>query len=127
MDWEKASPDVADALRPFMVEFDCILRPMFGSDVYFKNGNMFTGVKGSKVFLRLSAEDRRLIMDEDDEVQPFEPRPAFFMKEYVEIPESKLSDQDFIKKWLQISYSYVASLQPKVKKNPKASNRNPKS
>ena len=127
MDWENASPDVAAALRPYMSEFDCIMRPMFGSEVYFKNGNMFTGVKGSKMFLRLSEEDRKLIIDENDEVQPFEPRPAFFMKEYVEIPESWLSDRDFIQKWLKTSYAYAASLQPKEKKTGKAPKRNPKS
>lgn len=71
---------------------------MFGSPVYFINKNMFTGVKGCVVFLRLSESDRQKIMEESDEVHLFEPRPDFFMKEYVDIPESKLLDQAFINK-----------------------------
>jgi hypothetical protein len=41
---------------------------------------------------------------------------GFFMKEYVEIPESRLFDQDFILKWLQASYQFVSSLPRKEKK-----------
>lgn len=92
---------------------------MFGASVYFVNDNMWTGVKGSKVFLRLSEADRSMIQSECDEIMPFEPRPDFFMKEYVEIPESKLSDNEFTRKWLNMSYSYVKTLSPKIKKEKK--------
>lgn len=86
MDWEKSDQNIADHLEALI-----------------------------KVFLRLSASDRSMIQSECDEVKPFEPRPDFVMKEYVEIPDSKLSDNEFINKWLHISYSYVKTLPPKVK------------
>jgi hypothetical protein len=43
------------------------------------------------------------------------------MKEYVEIPESKLEDKEFMSFWIERSYLFVASLPPKekVKKNKK--------
>jgi TfoX/Sxy family transcriptional regulator of competence genes len=119
MEWEKASPELGVALGDLLVGFRCHKRVMFGAPVYFINDNMFSGVKGNVVFLRLSAGDRKVIMDESDDVRPFEPRPNFFMKEYVEIPESQLVDHDFITKWLQVSYAYVSSLPAKPKKGNK--------
>lgn len=120
MDWEKANKNMTDYLDTLVINFESREKPMFGALVYFVNDNMWTGVKGSKVFLRLSEEDRSIIQLECDEIKPFEPRPNFFMKEYVEIPDSKLSDNEFIYKWLTRSYSYVKTLPPKVKKDKNA-------
>jgi TfoX/Sxy family transcriptional regulator of competence genes len=115
MAWEKASFELGTALEELLAGLPCQKKPMFGSPVYFINGNMFTGVKGQVAFLRLSGPDRTAIMEESDEVQPFEPRPGFFMKEYVELPESKLFDHDFTARWLMASYRYTAALPPKEK------------
>jgi TfoX/Sxy family transcriptional regulator of competence genes len=116
MAWEKASLEMGDVLSRLLVGFDCQKKQMFGSLVYFINDNMYTGVKGSVVFLRLSDQDRQAIVAECDEVQPFEPKPDFIMREYVEIPESKLFDAEFITRWLKRSYAYVSALPPKEKK-----------
>jgi TfoX/Sxy family transcriptional regulator of competence genes len=115
MEWEKASLELGIALEELLTGFPCQKKPMFGSPVYFVNGNMFTGVKGRVAFLRLSESDRKSIMEVCDEVLPFEPRPGFFMKEYVELPDSRLSDPDFTTRWLTRSYEYVAGLPPKEK------------
>jgi hypothetical protein len=69
----------------------------------------------------LDKPDQASIMAECDEIGVFEPRPDFFMKEYIEVPESKLADRDFINKWLHISFAYVSSLPPKEKKAKKKS------
>ncbi|MHB1484232.1 MAG: TfoX/Sxy family protein [Saccharofermentanales bacterium] len=119
MDWEKADMNLADALGNLLVEYEFKMKPMFGAPVYFVNNNMWTGVKGGKVFLRLSENDREAIQSESDEIRPFEPRTGFFMKEYVEIPDSKISDSEFIRKWLKISYNFVAHLPIKIKKEKK--------
>ncbi len=116
MEWEKASPELGIVLSELLIGYDCQKKPMFGAPVYFVHDNMFTGVKGGSVFLRLSESDRQAIMAESDEVSPFEPRPDFFMKEYVQLHESKLFEKAFIDRWLQISYQYVNSLPPKAKK-----------
>lgn len=120
MDWEKANQNMADYLENLITNYESRKKPMFGAPVYFVNDNMWTGVKGGKVFLRLSEDDRCSIQSECDEIKPFEPRPNFIMKEYVEIPESKLTDDRFINNWLAISYSYVKNLPPKVKKEKKS-------
>lgn len=119
MDWEKANQDIADYLEKLIINYESRKKPMFGAPVYFVNDNMWTGVKGGIVFLRLSEDDRSAIQSECDEVKPFEPRPNFIMKEYVEIPESKLTEDEFIHNWLDISYSFVKNLPPKIKKEKK--------
>lgn len=119
MTWEKTDTGLAEALEKMISGFDCQKKQMFGCPVYFVNDNMFTGVKGGTVFLRLSANDRSEIVSECDEVAPFEPRPGFFMKEYVSLPESVLTDTGFMQKWLNKSYSFTLSLPAKVKKERK--------
>lgn len=119
MGWDKVSADLAVILDDLVAGYNCQKKPMFGCPVYFVNNNMFTGVKGGDVFIRLSESDRAAIQVDCDEVTPFEPRPNFIMKEYVSIPESKLSDQQFMSKWINRSYSFVLSLPPKVKKDRK--------
>lgn len=120
MDWEKAGREMGDYLENLTAGYDCVKKPMFGAPVYFVNNNMWTGVKGEKVFLRLSEEGRETIQSEYDEVRPFEPRPDFIMKEYVEIPDSLLTEDEFIHKWLGISYEFVKGLPEKVKKSKQA-------
>lgn len=116
MDWEKASPELGVYLNELLLGYDCQKKPMFGAPVYFVNDNMFAGVKGGKVFFRLPDNEQANIMAECDEVGLFEPRPNFFMKEYVQVPESMLTDLDFINRWLRLSFEYVSSFPPKEKK-----------
>ena len=123
MEWEKADQNLSEHLDELLINYDCNRKMMFGAPVYFVNDNMWTGVKGGMVFLRLSEYDRALIQSEDDEIKPFEPRPNFFMKEYVEIPESKLSENEFMHRWLDNSYSFVKNLPPKIKKEKKRKSR----
>ncbi|MEI6101436.1 MAG: TfoX/Sxy family protein [Eubacteriales bacterium] len=116
MDWEKTNLELAAYLDTLLAGYHAEKKPMFGCPVYFINGNMWTGVKGQKVFMRLSADDRALVQAEYDEVKPFEPRPDFFMKEYVELPESLLTDEEFIRKWMRISYTFAQTIPAKEKK-----------
>ncbi len=116
MEWEKASPELGVLLGRLLTDTDCRIKPMFGAPVYFINDNMFCGIKGRAAFLRLSEPDRRAIMDACAEVVSFEPRPGFFMREYVGIPADKLSDDGFMRFWLEKSAAYTRSLPPKEKK-----------
>ena len=119
MEWEKASAELSLTLANLLTGFACRKQAMFGSPVYFVNDNMFAGVKGGVVFLRLSADERKAIMEESADARPFEPRPGFFMKDYVAVSEAGLSDSAFILKWLRVSFEHVLSLPPKEKKAPK--------
>lgn len=116
MEWKKVSKELADILEQLLIGYSCVKKPMFGCPVYFVNDNMFAGVKADMVFIRLSESDKAEIIAECDEVSPFEPRPNFIMKEYVNIPESQIENQEFMPKWLTRSYEYVSSLPPKEKK-----------
>ena len=62
------------------------VRPMFGHLGAFVNGNMFIGIFGSDVFVRLMEEDRTELLAEDGASTP-EPMPGRRMREYVTIPE----------------------------------------
>lgn len=120
MDWEKVDSGLAEDLAALIDGFDCRKKPMFGCPVYFVNDNMWAGVKGGRAFLRLSEADRAAIQEECDEIGIFEPRPGLYMKEYVEIPESRFADTAFVRKWLNASYRYTVRIPPKqkpVKKN----------
>jgi TfoX/Sxy family transcriptional regulator of competence genes len=61
---------------------------MFGGPAYFVNGNMFAGVLGEQLMVRLDADDRAELLDADPGAVPFEPMPGRPMREYVTLPES---------------------------------------
>ena len=62
------------------------VRPMFGNVAGFVNGNMFIGLFGADLFVRLSDEDRAELLQERDAaiLEAMKGRP---MKEYVVVPE----------------------------------------
>lgn len=81
MNWKKVPPEPADFLDGFLEGFNCDKRKMSGSPVYFVNGNMFAGVHQGSIFLRLSEEDRKLVLGECDGAVPSELLKGRIMKE----------------------------------------------
>jgi hypothetical protein len=66
-------------------------RKMFGYPCCFVNGNVFMGLHGKSMVLRLSEKDRQGLLENGGSV--FEPMPEHIMGEYVVVPkESKPSD-----------------------------------
>lgn len=63
---------------------DVRTRPMFGNVAAFVNGNMFTGLYGSDVFVRLPEKDRAALTGEGGAA--LEPMPGRPMREYVVLP-----------------------------------------
>ena len=92
------------------------IKPMFGNLGAFVNGNMFMGLFGSDVGIKLPERDQRQLLAEPG-AGPFGPqdRP---MAGYVTIPadwpDAKVSH------WVGTSLAYVAGLPPK---KPKAAAR----
>jgi hypothetical protein len=81
------------------------------------NGHMFSFLSKEKegvMGLRLSENDR------EEFIKKFNTKImeqyGRMMKEYVEIPISLLKNKKIMKKYLQMSYDYVASLKPKPTK-----------
>ena len=99
------------------------VKPMFGNLGAFVNGNMFAGLFGSTIGVRLSDADRAELEGSERTV-PFGPeeRP---MGGYVGLPEiwnaEGDGDEAREKAWVTKAYNYVAGLPPKEPKEPKAS------
>jgi len=60
-------------------------RPMFGQVAAFVNGNMFMGLFGDDLFVRLSDTDQKLLLKEKG-ASPFTPMEGRPMKGYVVTP-----------------------------------------
>jgi TfoX/Sxy family transcriptional regulator of competence genes len=116
MKWKKAPDELVALLAYRMKNIDCEYKKMFGYPVYFKNGNMFTGLQGDNVFLRLSDFEIKRFIEEWPEAKLLEPVPGRIMRSYVVVPKSLYSKEDSFKLWLDKSINYVSSLPKKQKK-----------
>ncbi len=95
-----------------------VVKPMFGNLGAFVNGNMFAGLFGSTVGVRVSDEDRATLADVDG-TGPFGPegRP---MGGYVGLPEAWEDEPERASAWVARAHAYVSGLPPKPPKPPKA-------
>lgn len=116
MEWKKPSQELMGLLASSMEPFKAEKKKMFGSTVYFTNGNMFTGVHEDHIFLRLSEKDRAEIKAEFKETAPFEPMKGRTMKEYVVIPPGLYENEEAFKPWVERSMGYAKSLPQKTVK-----------
>lgn len=94
------------------------VKPMFGQLGAFVNANMFMGLFGSDVGVRLPDDLRERLLDED-EAGPFGPeeRP---MGGYVTLPAKWLDKPNLVDPWIGRAFDYVAGLPPKRPKRKKA-------
>jgi TfoX/Sxy family transcriptional regulator of competence genes len=115
MEWKKAPEELVQFLAQKMKNIKCEYRKMFGYPAYFINGNMFAGIHGETLFLRLSEADVKEIMKTNQGIAFFEPMPGRPMKGYVAVPKSIYSDNSLFDEWLEKSVKYVSSLPPKKK------------
>ena len=117
MKWDKCSVEMSDVMAEAMTGIPAQRRIMFGCPAYFINGNMFTGVHQSNIILRLTEDDRRLMMEDYDEAVPFEPFPGRPMKEYITVPSVVYDNPPVFRSWLDRSFKYAAALPPKQPKS----------
>ena len=116
MEWKKAPEELVQFLSQKMKNVNCDYRKMFGYPAYFINGNMFAGIHGEKLFIRLSESEAEEIMNSHLNVTCFEPMLGRTMNGYVVLPKSLYSDEGLFDKWLNKSVKYVSTLPPKQKK-----------
>ncbi len=94
------------------------VKPMFGNLAAFVNGNMFMGLFGPDVGLRLGGEDMtELAAVVGSGAFGPEDRP---MKEYVSIPRDWRNDTARAGEWAERAHDHVAAMPPKVKKAKKS-------
>jgi TfoX/Sxy family transcriptional regulator of competence genes len=91
------------------------VKPMFGNLGAFVNGNMFMGLFGSAVGVKLAAEEQQELLAQPG-AGPFGPeeRP---MGGYVTLPADWSAGE--VRPWVERSLELVSALPPKAKKGAK--------
>jgi len=94
-------------------------RPMFGNDAAFVNGNLFAGLFGKQLFVRLPEEDQAALLKEKgaSRFAPMEGRP---MSGYVVVPDGWRGDRKKVKGWVARSLDWASALPAKAPKKAKA-------
>jgi TfoX/Sxy family transcriptional regulator of competence genes len=112
----KATEDDKNRFRALVPSGSNIeIKPMFGNIAAFVNGNMFMGLLGSDIGVKLNPVDAARLRESGG--GPFGPaeRP---MGGYVSLPETMSADE--LDGWIDSALSYVAGLPPKQPKKGKA-------
>ena len=95
-----------------------VIKPMFGNLGAFVNGNMFAGLFGSTIGVRLIDDASRRELEAVEGSGPFGPveRP---MRGYVGLPADWAGQPERSTRWIEVAFSQVQVLPPKATK-PKA-------
>lgn len=121
MDMPKPSEADKQRFRKAMPDHpDVVVKPMFGNLGGFVNGNMFAGLFGPVLGIKLAPEDKSELENAEATV-PFGPaeRP---MGGYTGLPEAWQdgSHNEETAAWVGKAFEYIATLPPKAPKSPKA-------
>src|ERR1700716_3368429 len=77
------------------------MRPMFGNLAAFVNGNMFAGLFGEELFVRLSDDDSAKVRKLGG--RDFEPMPGRAMNGYITVPSTWHSKPEAVQGWIKIA------------------------
>jgi TfoX/Sxy family transcriptional regulator of competence genes len=99
---------------------DAVQRKMFGAPAAFVNGNMFMGLFGDELNIRLSPEARQEALAAG--AMPFTPMGRPF-KEYVVLSPAMVRDPAQLRAWVARAYADTSALPPKEAKKPAAKGR----
>jgi Regulator of competence-specific genes len=112
----KPSDDVKQLFRAVVPDVPgVVIKPMFGNLGAFVNGNMFAGLFGDTIGVRLLEEASRAELAATDGVGPFGPaeRP---MGGYLGLPAEWSAHPDSIAHWIERALGQVAELPEKPAK-----------
>ena len=119
MEMAKASDEAKERFRSVVPHNpEVVVKPMFGNLGAFVNGNMFAGLFGSTIGVKLSGADRQ-VLESTERTVPFGPaeRP---MAGYTGLPEvwnaEGEADDARARAWVEKAFAYVAELPPKAPK-----------
>ena len=93
------------------------LRPMFGNLAAFVNGNLFTGLFGEDLFVRLPDDERARLMAAGG--RAFEPMAGRPMTGYVLLPQGWRQDPKSARQQIARALTWTGSLPPKAPKTRK--------
>lgn len=110
---DKTSIDLFKSLVPN--DSEVTIRPMFGNISAFVNGNMFFGVFGNDLFVRLSAGDQIELLKKQGaaNLEPMKGKP---MKDYIILPRAWKDDSQTLRVWISKSLEWTSKLPPKKTK-----------
>ena len=91
------------------------VRPMFGNLSAFVNGNMFFGIFGTDLFLRLSIEDQKELL-KNEGASMLEPMKGKPMKDYFVLPKTWRAKPETLRSWISKSLEWSSKLPPKKAK-----------
>ena len=112
----KPSDETKELFRAVLPVDDRVhAKPMFGQLAGFVNGNMFSGVYGDSVFVRLGDEDRRALLREEGACV-FEPMAGRLMKDYVMLPGGWMQEPERVRQWIERALEASAALPAKIPK-----------
>ncbi|MCO4253698.1 TfoX/Sxy family protein [Pseudarthrobacter cellobiosi] len=119
MEMAKASDEAKERFRSVVPDSpEVVVKPMFGNLGAFVNGNMFAGLFGSTIGVKLSDADRQEL-ESTERTVPFGPaeRP---MGGYTGLPEVWNAEGEGgdarASAWVEKAFEYVAGLPPKAPK-----------
>ncbi len=90
------------------------LRPMFGNLAAFVNGNMFSGLFGEDLFVRLPDDEAAQVKVQGG--RPFEPMAGHAMSGYVVVPATWLKKPDAVRAWVHRALTLTRAIPAKTKK-----------
>lgn len=94
------------------------LKPMFGNLAAFVSGNMFSGLFGEDLFVRLPDEEAAEVRRHGG--RPFEPMPGHAMSGYVMVPATWQKKPDSVRLWIVRALTLTRAMPAKAKKPAKA-------
>ena len=99
------------------------MRPMFGNLAAFVNGNMFAGLFGDDLFVRLPDDQSAPIRKQGG--RDFEPMPGRAMRGYVMVPATWRTKPAATTAWVTASLAFTRGLPPKAAAGKKAAAKKP--
>lgn len=112
----RPSDEVKDFFRSVVPDAPgVVIKPMFGNLGAFVNGNMFAGLYGSSIGIRLPDADTMAKLRAVEGTAPYGP-PERPMGGYIALPEEWSSRPERVTEWMQIALSQVGQLPPKQPK-----------
>jgi TfoX/Sxy family transcriptional regulator of competence genes len=116
MKFTKAPAELVETFAAVVPGPPVVQRPMFGYPSATLNGNMFAGLFGDSMILRLPEELRAELIAAG--AQPFAPMPGRVMREYVTVPGPIVKNRAKLAEWVAKSLKYAETLPPKAKRKP---------
>lgn len=113
----KSSPEVVERFRAALERQaapDVVLKPMFGYQCAWLNGNMLTGLFADEWWVRVSELDRDTLLALPG-AHPFEVMPGRSMGRYVVLPPAIVARDGALDAWLAKSIEFTRSMPPKKK------------